>query len=247
MTESLRAVPSLLRMKLAVELRAVAWSFVPVYGLIQGLRHRVGWAMASNVLVFERLTGGPGCERCLEIADGPHRRSPPARLVLAPFLPTFAVVLGWAVLATWVEHGYCTRCGIVFAVALAPRRTGVRGREHVLSYLGSWRARAAASSRSSPTPSTLVAWPASAERRYLYAIAALAGPPSGSTCEATEAGLRAPAAEVGERVVEGVAELDQHVERHEQAELMRAARVVDQVLDGDECARLGQERRRRRE
>ena len=51
-----------------------------------------------------------------------------------------------------------------------------------------------------------------------------------------EAGLAAPAREVGAGEVERVAELDQHVQRHHQPEGVLAPRVVDQVLDDDERA-----------
>ena len=45
--------------------------------------------------------------------------------------------------------------------------------------------------------------------------------------EALEANRGAPAAEVGARVVEGIAEFNQHVQRHQQAEDVLAAGVVD--------------------
>src|SRR5262249_51827620 len=51
---------------------------------------------------------------------------------------------------------------------------------------------------------------------------------------ALEAGIRAPGTEVRTGEVESVAELDQHVERDEQAEQVLAPLVVDQVLHGDE-------------
>jgi hypothetical protein len=116
--EALRALPSLVRMKLAVELRAMAWSFVPIYGMIQGVRHRVAWAMASNVLVFEGLRGGAGCERCLGIADGPHAGLATRTLVVAPSVAMVALMLVWAVLATWVEREYSYTTWIVFAAVL---------------------------------------------------------------------------------------------------------------------------------
>jgi hypothetical protein len=118
LVEALRALPSLLRMKLAVELRAIAWSVVPIYGMIQGARHRVAWAMASNVVVFEGLRGGDGCERCLGIADGPYARLANRTLVIAPSVALVAAMLVWAVLATWVERGHSYSTWAVFAAAL---------------------------------------------------------------------------------------------------------------------------------
>src|SRR3954470_23335416 len=48
-----------------------------------------------------------------------------------------------------------------------------------------------------------------------------------------EPGLFAPSGEVAACEIKGVAELDQHVERHEQPERVLAASVVDDVLDDD--------------
>jgi hypothetical protein len=114
--EALRALPSLLRTKLALELRAVAWSFVPIYGMIQGARHRVAWAMTSNVLVFERLRGAAGYERCMQIADGLDAGLANRTLFLAPFVPIGALFLVWTVLATWVERDYSYTTWLVYAL-----------------------------------------------------------------------------------------------------------------------------------
>jgi len=54
--------------------------------------------------------------------------------------------------------------------------------------------------------------------------------------EALEADLSAPAPDVGPGIVERIAELDQHVQRHEQAEDVLAAGIVNECFDGDERA-----------
>ena len=58
--------------------------------------------------------------------------------------------------------------------------------------------------------------------------------------EAREARRAAPLAEVRARVVKGIAEFDEHVQRHEQAEDILPPRVVDQRLDRDQRAADGQ-------
>src|SRR6266853_6756752 len=58
--------------------------------------------------------------------------------------------------------------------------------------------------------------------------------------EAFEAGVLAPAAEIRAGIIEGVAEFDEHVQRHQQAEDVFAARVVDEGFDGDQGASGGQ-------
>jgi len=49
-----------------------------------------------------------------------------------------------------------------------------------------------------------------------------------------EAGLPAPRPKVGSRVVEGIAELNQHVQRHEQIKDVFAPRIINQRLNGEQ-------------
>lgn len=63
-------IPSLLGIKLYFECAAALWGFVPIYGIIQGAKHRMYWAMGSNVLVFENLSGKAARERCRELVKG---------------------------------------------------------------------------------------------------------------------------------------------------------------------------------
>ena len=51
-----------------------------------------------------------------------------------------------------------------------------------------------------------------------------------------EPNLQIPSAEIGTGEIEGFAELDQHVQRHEQAEDIFAAGIVDEGLDGAQRA-----------
>src|SRR4051794_25269868 len=60
------------------------------------------------------------------------------------------------------------------------------------------------------------------------------GTREGHDLDLAEPGVAAPACEVGAGVVEGVAELDQHVQRHHQSKHVLAPLVVDQVLDSDQ-------------
>src|SRR5919107_5602756 len=55
-----------------------------------------------------------------------------------------------------------------------------------------------------------------------------------------EPGLFAPAGKVAAREIKRVAELDQHVERHQQPECVFAAGVINDVLDCDESTTLRQ-------
>ncbi|MGD9076618.1 MAG: hypothetical protein PVJ69_15475 [Desulfobacteraceae bacterium] len=64
-----RLIPSLLGIKLYFECAAFLWGFVPIYGIIQGVKHRKYWAMGSNVLIFENLSGDTARERCRELVE----------------------------------------------------------------------------------------------------------------------------------------------------------------------------------
>jgi hypothetical protein len=54
--------------------------------------------------------------------------------------------------------------------------------------------------------------------------------------EAFEADFPAPLAKIRSRIVEGIAEFDKHVQRHEQPKQILAAGIVNQGLDGDQGA-----------
>jgi hypothetical protein len=55
-----------------------------------------------------------------------------------------------------------------------------------------------------------------------------------------EAGFAAPTIEIGAREIERLAELDEHVQRHHETKGVLAARIVDDVLNGNECAARGE-------
>ena len=63
--------------------------------------------------------------------------------------------------------------------------------------------------------------------------------------KAFEAGFATPLAEVRAGIVERFAELDEHVQRHEQPEDILAAGIVDERFDDHERRRAAAHRRRR--
>src|SRR4030042_5190376 len=87
-------LPSVFRMKLYFEGAALLWSFVPIYGIIRDVRHRLHWAMASNVLVFERLSGEAGRKRCRELIQEAFSMGV-RTLVTVPVLLMVGVLLAW--------------------------------------------------------------------------------------------------------------------------------------------------------
>jgi hypothetical protein len=89
-------LPSLLSMKLYFEGAALLWSFVPIYGIIRDIRHRLHWAMASNVLVFEGLSGEAGRKRCRELIQEEFSMGV-RTLVTVPVLLMVGFLLVWLI------------------------------------------------------------------------------------------------------------------------------------------------------
>ena len=89
-------LPSVLGMKLYFEGAALLWGFVPIYGIFRDIRHRLHWAMASNVLVFEKLSGEAGRKRCRELIE--EAFSVGVRtLVTVPVLLMVGLLLAWLI------------------------------------------------------------------------------------------------------------------------------------------------------
>jgi len=70
--DALRLFLKIFYMKFYFWFFATLWSFVPIYGIIKGLHYRKYWAMASNVAVFESLTGTLGIDRCIDLVTNDH-------------------------------------------------------------------------------------------------------------------------------------------------------------------------------
>jgi hypothetical protein len=96
---------SLLSMKLYFEGAALLWSFVPIYGIIPVVRHRLYWAMASNVLVFERLSGKAGRIRCRELTQEAFSLGV-RTLVTVPSLLFVGFLPAWVIAGMFFEASY---------------------------------------------------------------------------------------------------------------------------------------------
>ena len=54
-------------MKFYFFIAATLWGYLPIIGWFKGLDYRLNWAMASNVLIFEKTSGFIGIRRCVEL------------------------------------------------------------------------------------------------------------------------------------------------------------------------------------
>jgi hypothetical protein len=108
-------MPSLLGMKLYFEGIALLWGFIPIYGLIQGVKHRLHWAMASNVLVFEELSGEAGRKRCRELVEDFSKGLAGKTLITVRVLLFAGILLIWAISGSFYEtfHSY----GLLIVIA----------------------------------------------------------------------------------------------------------------------------------
>jgi len=108
-------VPSVLTMKLYFEGAAILWGFVPIYGIIKGIRHRLHWAMASNVLVFEKLSGEAGRKRCRELIQEAFTLGV-RTLVAVPSLLFVGFILVWVIGGMFFEAFYSIGFWVLIAV-----------------------------------------------------------------------------------------------------------------------------------
>ncbi len=98
-------LPSVLGMKLYFEGAALLWGFIPIYGIIRDIRHRLHWAMASNVLVFENLSGEAGRNRCRELIQEAFP-SGVRTLFTVPSLLLVGFLLVWVISGTFFDVFY---------------------------------------------------------------------------------------------------------------------------------------------
>jgi len=122
MKEVWRRIPSLLGMKLYFEGAALLWAFIPIYGVIQGIKHHMYWSMASNVLVFEGLCGEVGRQRCRELGKDFLRGMGVRTLITIPGLLITVLLIAFVMGATFVEtnrsYGFWIFIALVFWISI---------------------------------------------------------------------------------------------------------------------------------
>ncbi len=89
--------PALFELKIYFFAAAFLWGFVPIYGIIQDLKYRQYWAMASNVLVFEKLTGAAARERCRQLILFFPAGSGVRTLVTVPTFFFLVLTIAWMI------------------------------------------------------------------------------------------------------------------------------------------------------
>jgi hypothetical protein len=105
-------VPRLFAMKLYFEAVGFLWALVPIYGILPSIKHRLYWAMASNVLVFEDLSGEAGRNRCRELIENFSRGLAVRTLLTIPALLLTGFIIVWMVtgnvFASLYSYGFWT-------------------------------------------------------------------------------------------------------------------------------------------
>lgn len=114
-------VPRLLAMKLYFEAIGFLWALVPIYGILPAIKHRLYWAMASNVLVFEGLSGEVGRNRCRELIENFSRGLGVRTLITVPSLLLTGFLIAWVVIGdvfvTAYSYGFWALIFLFFWVA----------------------------------------------------------------------------------------------------------------------------------
>ena len=106
MQEVWSLLPSIFAAKLYFECAALLWALVPIYGIIQGAKHRQYWAMVSNVLVFEGLSGSACRNRCRALVNERGGGMGVRTLVTIPSLLLIGLLLVWFIGGSLFEKSY---------------------------------------------------------------------------------------------------------------------------------------------
>lgn len=101
-----RKILPLFVIKLKIEISALLWGLIPLYGYIKAIECRLRWGMASNVIVFEDLTGVAAQDRCRELIDRYSSGIAVRTLVIVPMLIMLAILLFWVVSGSVFELIY---------------------------------------------------------------------------------------------------------------------------------------------
>lgn len=94
----------LFSMKLHFVITATLWGYIPIIGWFKDLDHRINWAMASNVLVFEKLRGSLGRKRCVELRKSLDTQMALRTLFTIPFVLTTICLLFAALFISLFNH-----------------------------------------------------------------------------------------------------------------------------------------------
>jgi hypothetical protein len=98
--------PRLFAMKIYFEGIGLLWSLVPIFGILPAIKHRLYWAMASNVIVFEGLSSEVGRDRCRELIENCSGGLGVRTLITVPSLLFTAFVILWLITGTIFAAAY---------------------------------------------------------------------------------------------------------------------------------------------
>ncbi|TFB09271.1 hypothetical protein E3V36_07080 [Candidatus Marinimicrobia bacterium MT.SAG.2] len=99
-------VVPLFRIKLLFEVRALLWGMIPIYGWVRAIKDRLHWAMASNVVVFEGLSGKAAHDRCRELIDKYSAGIGNRALFTVPTAISVMFLIAWVVAGTIYQPFY---------------------------------------------------------------------------------------------------------------------------------------------
>ena len=98
--ETFRTFPRFIRVKIFFFICALIWGYIPFIGWFVDFHYRIRWAMCSNVVVFENLSGDKARDRCKLLADKIIQAKQTGVLFAIPNILIFLFVLIFAVSIT---------------------------------------------------------------------------------------------------------------------------------------------------
>ncbi len=101
--QAFRALPALIALKFYFWCQGLLWSFVPLYGWIKDIDIRICWAMASNVLVFERASTTNCRRRCWELAQHPQKGMAIRTLITVPAILVASSLVAFSIISLFIE------------------------------------------------------------------------------------------------------------------------------------------------
>jgi hypothetical protein len=103
LAETFKTFPRFIRVKLILFMGAFLWSNIPLIGWFFDFNYRIRWAMSSNVVVFENLSGKIARDRCKVLADNIIHEKETGVLFAIPNILSSILICAFAVSITFFK------------------------------------------------------------------------------------------------------------------------------------------------
>jgi len=101
--QTFKTLPRFIRVKLFLFMCALIWGYIPFIGWFFDFNFRIRWAMSSNVVVYENLSGEKARARCKVLADNIIHAKDTGVLFAIPNILTLLLYVIFAVSITFFK------------------------------------------------------------------------------------------------------------------------------------------------